>query len=1195
MRMTVRLQGALQSIVMAKVLHMSATGNDNVTTNLLYQVYYGECLRMPSFIPYILRTLNVVLLVIGVFVYMGFIAGWPAVGAVGVFLLLTPVNLYLARKLALTASEGIGATEARTLKVIEMVGGIRVLKFFGWEKKFETIIAKLRQPELECMYRTMGVAAGSSLSVAIAQPTMQVLLFILIGIKSGEKMDTLIFYQCISLISIVSLGLAILPHTINSFAMVQAGMGRLTQVLMAKVDNPSSSSTHLLPPPASSAYALTTVNEFCDKTSGDHLCLDNTVFSYDAKRAKSAVSSAEDLQIQEFTCKPGELVLIVGATGSGKSSLLHAIRGDMHHVQGDRHGTGTLGTIAYAPQRAWLINASIRNNIILFEPFDQEKYDAILEDVDLAEDIATFPYGDLTEVGMKGLTLSGGQKQRIELARALYHGGDTYMFDDPLSALDAHVGGKVFTKAIQGRLKGKTRILVTHNMSLVDKADRVYFASDMKITTASKTSSVLEKEGSTDESAFAKMVQSQSDFSSGVYSPTEAPKKTSAKASWKKAINRASTTVIQMNVEKKRKKDEYRNFMLNLVQKTSEQEGLTGMSTILKQFKEQQSDERKRMRILGMREERMSGRVDPHTLWTYLTSLGGAGFWIPLVLLQMTIVCAVIFSILWMSFWSSNKFPEFYATADLRFMLGIYAAALLAQSILIVLKELFWRRGATRAPAIIYEKMLKCVLAAPMTFFDSTPAGRIINRFTNDCSQLDNNLPGAVNTVISIMFMQLGGMIATCVIMPVFTPAVVLVLLALAVIQPTVAVIVLRRLSSATAAPLTTAFSDALDGLTSIRLYKIGDKLLRRFYQQVDAANTCEMTAGMVVESVMCRMNLVMSIFFGGSILIIIAMKDTMNTADASFVVNQVLYFTIYAAYTIEVRAGLMMALNSLERILQYSQIPGELGGSVEPPSSWPSTGSVEFRNVSARYRPGLPLVLKSLSLFINSGERIGVCGRTGSGKSSFLLCLFRMVGLEEGSRVMIDGVDIATMPLATLRSSVACIPQEAVVFSGTLLSNFDPLEGKVDTDRILHLLDLCQLMPTLQWMMGNLPAAERPSNVLGLKVDENTFSAGQRQLLCLARAIARDAKVMVLDEATSSVDILTDGLLQKAIREACAGRTVITVAHRLNTIVDSDRVIVLQHGEVAEFDDPRKLLQNPESLFAQLISEATGGDHHPK
>lgn len=1190
-RMRTRMYSYLSMEIIRKTVHLSALGQKQVgSTGSLFQVFAQDCQRLAQMLPMIFRSFDTLLTTIGAFVYLGVLVDWPTCGAAFVFCLVIPFNYRISDSFIGYFIQKMIKGDARANKVIEIINSVRVIKFYAWERPFRALVDTLRKPELEIISQLMKQLAYLMCSFSLATPLIQLVLFILIAVRSGNQMSALIFFQSLSLINIVSFTLIRLPFLYSMYLQVLVSLARVDKVLAAH-EKGSSDSKELKelesslnvgdvrvrgsfqwPDPDTAAGIKATqlretqMVELEGKigrgfqSPKDLLRITKELEELKTKNTEESAKPQKRIVAVpnvHFDANSGEMVVIVGKVGSGKSSLISSIIGEMAPGTTEDGQEATAlsahrGTIAYVPQTPWILNATIRNNIIVNRPFDAVKYEAVLRAVDFTIDLAALPNSDLTEVGEKGINLSGGQRQRVSIARALYQEADIYLFDDPLSALDAQVSRHVFTH-IMTMLPGKTKILVTHHLSYLSEAQRVYLMHDMTLTEESVPDVVhdLPQEG---ESSLVVMMRAW---------------KTSSTVEAAASPKAASPSNKQAETEGTKKKS-----------KSSGQ--------------------------LTIKEERLAGTVKTSTLFHYLRSYGGFWFWFTVLSLNLLAISCNIFSQLWMAFWTERRWPKFSAEHSVEFFLGIYAAALISSAFIVLIRELVWREGAVNAPRVLYDKMMASVLAAPMSFYDTTPTGRIINRFTRDSEMLDFTVPMAANQVMSLFFVQLGSLISISVIMPYFAPVAFACIVIIPFLQPTVATVVLRRLSSATNSPVMALFGEVVSGSVSIRSQNFTEFFMLRFASLLDVANAAAYTDGLLFEAVRTRVNIVMALVSTAVMLIVMASRGELQPATASFVISQSLQLTLFMGHFMMMRGNLMLALNSIERLLEYCEIKPEKNGDLVPPENWPETGTIEFQDVSAQYRPHLPLVLHHLSLTIKSGEKIGICGRTGSGKSSLLLSLFRMIPFSKNSSIKIDGVDTSSMSLECLRSKMSAIPQEPVLFAGTIRSNLDPF-ATVQDEKLLNAIRLCHLEEPLRKLLEK-PTATKPGGhpqeestaaavdkvktedataILNVTVGDSDLSVGQKQLLCLARAISRDMKVLVLDEATSSVDVHTDQLIQKTIRTVFKDCTVLTVAHRINTILDSDRILVLKDGTVTEFDTPTALLDNPDSIFAHLVEES--------
>ena len=1143
--LSVRYQSILTMKVANKSIHLSIQGLKSAGgTGALFQVFSTDIVRVAWTLPNILHSTGSFFQVIGAFIYIFYLTHIAGFGGLAVFCIVIPLNYQITDSYIGLYIKKMIAGDARTHKIVEIINSVRIIKFYAWEKPFKALISVLRKPELDGVYNLMGRLAIFMFSFSVASPMIQLAIFVILMTAYENDMSVLVFFQCQSLISILALAMLQIPLKYSAWLQLKVSSGRIMNILLA--DERS---------------------DLCDTTNDKGMCvgdawIENGDFTWgvppptpSVKAGKSPSSTEpiadapnpaspkpEDMLVKEmksvqFEAHKGELVMIVGKVGSGKSSLIGALLGEMICKGGV---VGHKGSIAYVPQQAWILNATVRNNILVDIPYDENKYNQVLDAADLVEDLKALPNGDLTEIGEKGINLSGGQRQRVSLARALYQDADIYFFDDPLSALDAHVGRHVFNQAISGILKTKTRILVTHQVAYLPHATRVYMVDNMTVSLEHYDGNLSSASPALNEMLVA----------------------------WNKTAGLSEASLLAASL-------------------LSPPASVDKVATVDKKkaVKHRAADMQRGK--LTVQEERQSGSVKASTFFGYLASFGGVGFWGVMLMLQAIVVGFDIFGQLWMGYYAEGRDLGVSKDTPPIFYLGIYAAAVVCGAIFTLIRELFWRVGAVNAPRNIYENMTSSMLAAPMAFFDTTPVGRVINRFTKDADMLDFTVPMTASQTMLFFFMQLGSIVSICVILPWFSPIAVACAIVLFFLQPTVATVVMRRLSNSAAGPVAALYSEMLSGTVSIRSTGKTSFFLRRFAQCVDDQATTQYFDTMLFELVSVGVNVLMGVMTAAIVLVMISLRSKMTPTKSSFVLTRSMQLTTFMGAMMIVRGHLMMSLNSVERLMEYCNLPAEPNGRQPAPDNWPAQGAIELRSVTAQYRPGLPNVLEGVSLNIQPGEKIGVCGRTGSGKSSLLFTLFRLLPILEGSAVLIDNIDTASMPLEQLRSHLSAIPQEPTLFDGTVRENLDPFATQED-ERLLQALEECHLKQALD---EKLPAGA-PS-ILDMKLTDKDLSSGQKQMMCMARAVARNMKILVLDEATSSVDIHTDALIQQTIRTVFKACTVITVAHRINTIIDSDRILVLDHGRVAEFAAPAQLLADSTSLFSQLVSEASDESKH--
>ncbi|NXX86603.1 MRP7 protein, partial [Urocolius indicus] len=811
-----------------------------------------------------------------------------------------------------------------------------------------------------------------------------------------------------------------------------------------------------------------------------------------------------------------------------------------------------------ATQEPWIQFAAVRENILFGREYDARLYKEVVEACALSEDLNILPAGDQTEVGENGVTLSGGQKARIALARAVYQEKELYLLDDPLAAVDADVANHLMQKCILGVLKHKTRILCTHRTEFLEKADALLLLDNGRIVKTGTPADILP------------LVEAFPKFK-------DVDKKQKGKG-------------IYLATPDEQGQEE--------VRETEAEESTQNNHLILKE------------------EEKKEGAVAFQVYKAYWLAVGSC------------MALSILFSLLlmqasrnisdwWLSYWissisqtantsvmvcsASSPSPELLlfsigglvspiraldtsplpsnGSRDVNFYLIVYGSIAGANSLFTILRAFLFAYGTFRAATIIHDRLLQRALKATVTFFDTTPTGRILNRFSSDLYCVDDSLPFILNIFLFNVYQLLG----TLVIITYGLPWIALVLLPLAALYFSIQRYYrhtsreLKRLYNVTLSPIYTHFSETLSGLSSIRAMRAVQRFELENQALLEQNQHCLFASKTAVQWLDIRLQMigVTVITAIAGIAIIQHQKQLGNPGLVGLALSYALSVTNLLSGLISNFTLTETMMVSVERTEEYTtEIPTEPQDKlVQVAADWPSQGLVEFHQVVLAYRAGLPNALDGVSFTVYPGEKMGIVGRTGSGKSTLFLALFRMLELKSG-RILLDGIDSQLVGLEELRSRLAIIPQDPFLFSGSIRENLDP-QGKRTDAELQEVLEQCHLRDAVT-QLGGLDGE------LGEK--GKSLSVGQRQLMCLARALLTQAKVLCIDEATASVDHKTDQLLQQTIRQRFAGTTVLTIAHRLNTILDSDRVLVMQAGRVAELDSPSRLSQKDGSLFQHLL-----------
>lgn len=842
--------------------------------------------------------------------------------------------------------------------------------------------------------------------------------------------------------------------------------------------------------------------------------------SWDWKTDVRAVSEV-DLQLER-----GDFVCVVGEIGSGKSALLQGLIGEIPCVAGQ---SALGGKVAYVPQQAWIQNDTIRNNILFGMPFDAARYERIVRACCLDADLSELPDGDRTEIGERGVNLSGGQKQRVSLARAAYADADLYLLDDPLSALDPKVAATVYHNLVRVLLSQRTRILVTHRLEFVDDASEVLVFSEGKIV----------------ERGTAKELR----LRSGRFSQL-----------WNVHSERVRAEVPA---------EEGEPMPLALMHAESDLPLDSSDDTIAEELTAGPT------RQLMVTEERFTGSVSADVYRGYLSVFAPQAIFALLLLIFLLREGLSFGSDGWLAWWTTA------AALDPTLFIAGFAALGLSGCVAIYIRSLIISLRGLKAGQEIHDRLLRSVLRAPMTFFEENPVGRILNRFSRDLEAVDLVIPRTLHEVAGCACTIVATIVLIAVVGPWtligIVPIVYLYVLAQGYYRP--ASREAQRLDSITRSPIFAQFSESLVGTSVIRAFSA----MQRFEQQLLSSleTNCRTFYTMVAANrwLGVRIETLGACVVGCAAFGAVAFHQHGHLGFTGLAITYALAITGAMNWAIRMFSQLESNMSSVERVNFYSDLSPERWQGIEVAADWPQRGAIELHDLELRYRPELPAVITNLSAKISAGEKIGIVGRTGSGKSSLLLGLYRIIEPSAG-KVFIDGVDTSSLSLEQLREALAIIPQDPTLFRGTIRKNLDPFEKHSD-EELWEVLTRAHVDAVVRSFPKGLdaPVSEAGGNL----------SVGQRQLLCLARALLRKNKILLLDEATANVDVATDALVQWTIREAFADCTVLTIAHRLSTILDSDRIMLIDSGKLIEFDTPRRLAVSQSGLLRSLLKESGG------
>ncbi|XP_051222905.1 ABC transporter C family member 3 [Lolium perenne] len=1112
----IRTRSVLVSTVYQKGLSLSSSSRQSRSSGEMINIISVDADRVGLFSWFMhdfwLVPLQVSMALFILYSTLG-IASLAALGVTVIVMLATVLPMQMQEKFQ---GKLMDCKDVRMKATSEILRNMRILKLQGWEMKFLSKIIDLRKTEESWLKKylytstmTTFVFWGAPTFVAVV--TFGACMLLGIPLDSGKVLSALATFR------VLQEPIYTLPDMISMFIKTKVSLERIASFLCLE------------------ELPMDAVQRLPSGNSDVSVEVSNGCFSWDAS---SEVPTLTDLN---FQARHGMRVAVCGMVGSGKSSLLSSILGEMPKLSGE---VKVCGTMAYVSQLAWIQSGKIQDNILFGKEMDTEKYDRVLESCSLKKDLEILPFGDETVIGERGINLSGGQKQRIQIARALYQDADIYLFDDPFSAVDAHTGSHLFKECLLGALGSKTVIYVTHQIEFLPAADLILVMKGGRIAQAGKYDEIL---SSGEE--LMELVGAHQDALTALDVIDVAN-------GGSEALSSSGAASLSRSVSSAEENDK----------QNGEQD-----------FGKVQSGQ------LVQEEEREKGRVGFWIYWKYLTlSYGGA-------LVPFVLIAQILFQVLqiasnyWMA-WASPVSKDVEPPVSMSTLINVFVALAGASSLCILIRALFLVTAAYKTATLLFGKMHMSIFRAPMSFFDSTPSGRILNRASADQSEVDTSIAQQMGSVAFSMI-QLVGIIAVMSqvawqVFVVFVPLTVACFWYQRYYIDTARE--LQRLVGVCKAPIIQHFAESITGSATIRSFGKENMFVSTNSHLMDAFSRPKFYNAAAREWLCFRLDTLSCLTFAFSLLFLISLPTGfIDPAIAGLAVTYGLNLNTLQAFVVWCMCSLENKIISVERILQYISIPEEPPLSMSGdklPYNWPSEGVIELHNLHVRYAPQLPFVLKGLTVTFPGAMKTGIVGRTGSGKSTLIQALFRIVDPTIG-QILVDGVDVCTIGLHDLRSRLSIIPQDPTMFEGTVRSNIDPL-GEYNDNQIWEALDNCQLGDEVRKKELKLdsPVIENGEN----------WSVGQRQLACLGRVILKRSKILVLDEATASVDTATDNLIQKTLREYFSEATVITIAHRITSVLDSDMVLLLDNGVTVESDTPARLLEDKSSLFSKLVAEYT-------
>ncbi|CCH46151.1 putative membrane protein [Wickerhamomyces ciferrii] len=1071
--------------------------------------------------------------------------GPPGLIAIGLILVLVAFMFYVTSKLKLWRRQSTKFIDSRVRSINEIINSLKMIKFYCWEKPYYNAVEQYRTKEKGFILKIQLLKAILNTCVSMV-PILGTMLVFLTMFKTSSGFVSYNIFSAVTLLNTLRFPLNILPMAVGFLVDALLAMERFADFLQAEESEE-------------------TVQRLGYDDSENAIEISNATFKWDVEeieeqKVKPEKQTTEDNKGEDLSfpglldldlnIKKNELIIVTGSIGTGKSSLLSAIEGSMRKESGESKIYGSLTFCSYP----WIQNETIRENILFGSPFIREKYYSIVKACALDVDFQVLPDGDQTEVGERGITLSGGQKARINLARAVYADNDIILLDDVLSAVDARVGKHIMNECICGILKDKTRVLATHQLSLIGSSDRII---------------VLDGSGSIDIGTYSQL------------------------------LTRNATFAKLMEFSKEESDEEENEDDEKSIMEEEEQTALerqkTEISKIQSRRQENESSTTEKGRITT-NEQRGTDSISMKIYANYM-KLGSGPFGYAIIPIFMLILAMngflQLFHSVWLTFWLSHKFDistNAYIGIYIMFVflaIGSYAL-------------LFTTMGAlnNNAGLHLFNLSAKKLLKTPMWFMDITPIGRILNRFTKDVDVLDTDLIEQLRLFIQSIAL-VGGVVILC---GVYIPWFFLILpFAFGVFYYLShyyqsSALDIKRLESIKRSFVFSHFNESLTGMRVIKSYGSQERFKQRYEKLIDDMDSAYFVTlanqrwlGVRLDAVGSLISLFVAILCSCGVF-------NMNGAQSGLLVSYIIQIASIMSLLLRSMTQVENDMNSVERLYEYAtKLPEEGPFEVEdkkPEKSWPKNGEIQFNDVSLNYRAGLPLVLKNVSFNVKGGEKIGICGRTGAGKSTVMNALFRVNELI-GGNVVIDDVDISQIGLDDLRSKLSIIPQDPVLFHGSIRQNLDPF-GKSPDIELWDALKRSWLVEEGASGTGKFIAGETDiKSFHKFHLDQNVeddganFSLGERQLLALARALVRNTRILILDEATSSVDYETDAKIQSTIINEFKQCTILCIAHRLKTILNYDKILVLDKGEVMEFDTPWNLFKYG-GIFTEMCERSS-------
>ncbi|KIK62964.1 hypothetical protein GYMLUDRAFT_259735 [Collybiopsis luxurians FD-317 M1] len=1091
--------------ILGKVNNLVTTDMQNITDG-------KEALRLVVNVP-----LQIALCVL----FLHSVLGWSAFVGLAIIIILFPIPGFFTKLMQSSQKNKMKKTDARIQMVTETMNVLRMVKFFGWERMMNDRIKDAREEELTYIRKLRLLELGAAMSNHIIPLCTMLATYATYTVVMKQELSASKVFSSMIVFEKFSMLMYRIMYYVTQSVNAKVSLDRVTEFLYETelLDSFSAkTSDHLLP----AAASLTPTQEIGFRNATFSWSNDYTEGSLTPSRRQFLLKIDGELLFMK-----GVINLIIGSTGSGKTSMLMALLSEMHFMPAGPDSWYNLPRehgVAYAAQESWVQNATIKENIVFGADFDEERYKKVLYQCALERDLELFQAGDETEVGEKGLTLSGGQKARVTLARAIYSNADIILLDDVLAALDVHTSKWIVEKCFKGDLikgTGRTILLVTHNVALAQSvAGFVVSIKDGRVASQGTVSEALSK-----DKVLASEVRTE------------------------EITNEVAETEIDDGGGKPKKPAEGDGKLI-------------------------------------VAEEIQIGQVGWPAVRLLLKGLGGRHavlFFVSFFTSFLLSELGDIFQTWFLGYWAGQYELGDPSQVNVIYYLAGYALILLFVVVAFSIGYVVYLFAVLRASRSIHKQLMQSVLGTTLRWLDTTPTSRVITRATQDMRDIDGPLPNQLNALTRLTIMMAGQFCSVMYYSPPFILPGILLTLAGALCGSIYikAQLPIKRVQSNAKAPVLAHFGTVMAGLVSVRAYGVQKRFISESLSRINYYSRPSRVFWNLNRWIDVRLDLMGNIFSACLAFYLVYISHG-RASTTGFSLNMAVMFSSSILYYIRILNMFQVRSNSLERINAYIEIEQEPKPTKEgiPPAHWPSSGDLRVENLSARYSPNGPKVLQDINFHVKSGERIGVVGRTGSGKSSLMLSLLKMI--YTGGEVYLDGIPTSSVNLDDLRTKITIIPQTPELLSGTVRRNLDPFD-QYDDAALYDALRSAGL-----YSIQSEDEDARVTLDTAVASGGGNLSVGERQVFSLARAILRESKLLILDEATSAIDYKTDAVIQSSLRtELKSDTTLITVAHRLQTIMDADKIMVLDAGKIVEYDSPKELLKNKTGHLRALVDES--------